>query len=191
MLNYLVVVVEGTWISEIKGNGIKFSCKICTEMLLSFAQELNCFELLINTSSSWDFYTVWTSQTWFISSHITTLLFKRLERKGENHNVPHGNLSALGILLVFYREPEKEEPLWAIGLGLVKYTFDSPLQIASSPAEDSRHFPGTLVVVTVVGSGVLRASSGQRPGMMLNIPIHRTAPLSLLGDSREDKAVCV
>lgn len=67
---------------------------------------------------------------------------------------------------------------------------DSPLEIASL-AEDIRHFLGTLVVVTVVGSGVLRASSGQRPGMMLNIPIHRTAPLSLLGDSQEEKAVCV
>lgn len=27
---------------------------------------------------------------------------------------------------------QKEEPLWAIGLGLVKYTVDSPLEIASS-----------------------------------------------------------
>lgn len=175
MLNYLVVVVGGTWISEIKGNGIKFSCKICTEKLLIFAQELNCFELLINTSSSWDFYPVRTSQTWFICSHITTLLFKMLKWKGENHNVPHGNLSALGILLVFYREPEKEEPLWMIGLGLVKYSIDSPLEISSYPSEDIRHLLGTLGVVAVVGSGVLPASSGQRPGMMLHIPIHRTA----------------
>lgn len=176
MLNYLVVVFGGTWISEIKGNRIKFNCKIRTEMLLIFAQELNCFELLINTRSSWDFYTVWTSQTWFISFHITTLLFKRLKWKGENHNVPHGNLSAVGILLVFYREPEKEELLWTTGLGLVKCSIASPLERASSPPEDIRHFPGTLVVVTVVDSGVLSAPSGQRPGMMLNIPVHRIAP---------------
>ena len=80
-----------------------------------------------------------------------------------------------GVLLVFYRDPEKEEPLWTIGLGLVRYSIDTPLEISSSASEDIRRFPGTLVVVAVVGSGVLPASNGQRPGMMLHIPIHRTA----------------
>lgn len=41
-------------------------------------------------------------------------------------------------------ESQRRRAVWAIGLGLVKYTVDSPLEIASSLAEDIEHFWGHL-----------------------------------------------
>lgn len=109
VINILTVYLEELEFQRLS-NCIKFTFKICTRKLLAFAQSVSVIfhvKLLYSSSSLipislYSFYTIWASYTWFVSFHITTIVFQKTRMKVRKFNLSWSNLSALGTLIICF-----------------------------------------------------------------------------------------